>query len=151
MPAPHHHLLNPLLKKTCLCTILPPTFKIFQSPPPRKEIIHPPPPALPFQKNECSELWSAIYLSLCIFKVYLQNQSKQCAKGSYIISYWSTVDEMWCFIYYHLDVSRGFWGETCNHNFQPLKLIKQDLSTFFVVTFSSDIFDMLYRGYYWFY
>ena len=67
---------------------------------------------------------------LCIFKVYLQNQSKQCVKGSYIIRYWSTVDGMCCFIYYHLDINKGF---------QPLKLIKQDWSNFFVVTFPSDI------------
>ena len=82
---------------------------------------------------------------LCIFKVYLQNQSKQCVKGSYIIRYWSTVDGMWCFIYYHLDVNKGYWGEICNHNFQPLKLIKQDFSNFFVVTSQWPIWHILQR------
>ena len=76
--------------------------------------------------------WTMIsYISfLCIFKLYIQNQSKQCVKGSYIIRYWSTVDGMWRFIYYHLDVNKGCWEEKCNHNFQPLKLIKQDFSNF---------------------
>ena len=127
MPSPHPH---PLFKKTCLCTILSPPFLIFQSSPSLRgrqlKFIHPP----IFLKK--GGFWTMIsYISfLCIFKLYLQNQSKQCVKGSYIIRYWSTVDGMWRFIYYHLDVNKGCWEETCNHNFQPLKLIKQDFSNF---------------------
>ena len=77
--------------------------------------------------------------------MYLQNQLKQCVKGSYIIKYWSTVDGMCCFIYYHLDVNKGCRGKICIHNFQPLKLIKQDFSIFFVATSRWHVWHILQR------
>ena len=97
-----------------------------------------------------------VYFFWCNFKVHLENQSnsKQCVKGRCIIKYWNTVDGMLCFIYYHLDFKKGCWREICNYNFQPLKLlwtIKNHFSTFFVVAISSDISDIFYSGYYWFY
>ena len=146
MPTRQPHLTNPLFKKAWSCTIIPSLFLIFQSPLRGRQLKF---NHLPFfSKKGASELWSAIYLfyvSLkCISKINLSNVLKVA-----ILS--GTVDGMWCFIYYHLDVNKGCWGETCNHNFQPLKLIKQDFSNFFVVTFPSDISDMFYRGCYWFY
>ena len=76
------------------------------------------------------QLWQINYLFLCIFKVHLQNQSnsKQYVKGSYMVRYWSTVDGMWCYIYYHLDFNKRCWRETWNHIFQPLKLFPAWLS-----------------------
>ena len=144
MPAPHSPTSpTPCLRRPACGPYFHPLFKFFS---PRRQLkfIHPRPPF--FSKNGGSELWSAIYLFLCFFKVYFQNQSKQCVKGSYIIRYWSTVDGMWCFIYYHLDVNKGYWGEICNHNFQPLKLIKQDFSNFFVVTSQWPIWHILQRA-----
>ena len=141
MPTPHPHLPSPLFKMTCFGPYFHPIFKFF-SPWRQLKFIH-----APFFFNK-GVFWTMIsYVSfLCIFKVYLQNQLKQCVKGSYIIRYWSTVDGMWCFIYYHLDVNKGYWGEICNHNFQPLKLIKQDFSNFFVVTSQWPIWHIVQRA-----
>ena len=73
---------------------------------------------------------------LCIFRVHLQNQSysKQYVKGSYMVRYWSTVDGMWCYTYYHLDFNKGCWRETCNHVFRPLKLFPTWLSRISIIS-----------------
>ena len=72
---------------------------------------------------------------LFIFKVYLQNQSniKQYVIGNYMVRYWSTVDGMWCYTYYHLGVNKECCRETRNHIFQSLKLFHAWLSRISII------------------
>ena len=70
---------------------------------------------------------------LCIFKVHLQNQSNS---GNYMTRYWSTVDGMWCYIYYHLDFSKRCWRETLNRTFQLLKIFLSWLSRVSIISSS---------------
>ena len=60
--------------------------------------------------------------------------SKCISKISQILSnvlwYWGAVDAMWCFIYYHSDLNKRCWRETCKHSFRPLKLFSAKLNRF---------------------
>ena len=48
-------------------------------------------------------------------------------------------------IYYHLDVNKRCWEEIFNHNFQPLKLIKQDFSNLICGNFPVKYLTILQR------